>query len=39
MELKVSILEEDGKEEYEKYILQKEDSLIYISTKYKKMLE
>lgn len=39
MELKISILDEVGKEEYEKYILQKENSLIYVSVKYQKLLE
>ena len=39
MELKVGILEDDEKEEYEKYILQEENTLIYASTKYRELLE
>ena len=39
MGLEVSILKEDEQEEYERYILQKEDSLIYLSTKYRELLE
>lgn len=39
MELSIDILDEEGREEYEKYILQKEDSLIYVSVKYQKLLE
>lgn len=39
MGIQVSVLSEDEKEEYEEYILKKENSLIYASFNYKKLLE
>ncbi len=39
MDITVHVLEEYEKEEYEKYILQKEDTLLYASTKYRYLLE